>query len=307
MMDNVSAMTVITLSGLSGLEKYRIPLFIATFLCYCLIWVANVTIIVTIIMEKNLHEPMYIFLCNLCINGLFGTTGFFPKFLIDLLSSTHVISYAGCLLQGYVLHVYIGADLSILLLMAFDRYVAICRPLVYHSVMTRQTISILIFFAWFIPLQLISLGSLTVTGVKICSTHINKIYCVPYLVNRLACTPFLAAVVVPAFNYTFYFCHFGVIFWSYIHIINTCIKSKENQVKFMKTCLPHIICLLTFVVCILFDLLYIRSGSKLVSKSVENFMAVEYLVVPPICNPLVYGLNLTKIRNHLLKTFRLKL
>uniref|UniRef100_A0A3B3Z9I4 G-protein coupled receptors family 1 profile domain-containing protein n=1 Tax=Periophthalmus magnuspinnatus TaxID=409849 RepID=A0A3B3Z9I4_9GOBI len=73
LMDNASAITVFTLSGLNGTEKYRIPLFVVTFLCYSLIWVANVTIIVTIIMDKNLHEPMYILLCNLCINGLFGT------------------------------------------------------------------------------------------------------------------------------------------------------------------------------------------------------------------------------------------
>uniref|UniRef100_A0A8C6TU44 G-protein coupled receptors family 1 profile domain-containing protein n=1 Tax=Neogobius melanostomus TaxID=47308 RepID=A0A8C6TU44_9GOBI len=253
MMDNASSITVFTMSGLSGIGKYRIPLFVATLLCYCLICVANVTII----------------------------------FLIDLLSSAHVISKAGCLFQGYVIHGFLGADYSILLLMAFDRYVAICRPLVYHSVMTRQRVSVLIFLAWFIPLKLIAIGSITTSSERLCGSHIPKIYCINYLVNRIACAPSIAAVAVPAFTYTFYVCHVLAIVWSYVHIIKTCVHSKENRVKFMSTCLPHLI--------------------YLVSDSVKNFMAIEFLIVPPLSNPFIYGLKLTKIRNRLLQTFGLNL
>lgn len=307
MMDNTSAMTVFTLSGLSAVEKYRVSLFLVTLLCYCLIWVLNVTIIVTIIMDKNLHEPMYIFLCNLCINALFGTSGFYPKFLSDLLSSVHVISYTGCMLQGFVLHASVGADCSILLLMAFDRYVAICRPLVYHSVMTRQRIFVLIFFAWLIPLKLIAIASITTSTASLCGSHIPKIYCINYLVNRIACSPSIAAVAVPAFNYTFYVFHILMIIWSYIHIIKTCRNSKENRIKFMTTCLPHIISLTIFFGSMLFDLLYVRFGSGSVSDSVKNFMAIEFLVVPPLCNPLIYGLKLTKIRDKILKIFNCKM
>ncbi|KAJ0070061.1 hypothetical protein NL108_000339 [Boleophthalmus pectinirostris] len=296
-MDNASAVTVFTMSGLSGVENYRIPVFIATFLYYIIIWISNVTIIMTIIMDRNLHEPMYIFLVNLCLSGLVGTAGFYPKFLSDLLSSAHVISFTGCLIQGSVLHAYVGADLSILLLMSFDRYVAICRPLVYHSVMTRQRIAILIFFAWFLPFELLSISPMPLINVKLCGSHIPKIYCIHHLVHTLACTPSIAAVAFPAFNYTFYFCHFIAIFLSYIHIIKTCIKSKENQIKFMKTCLPHILCLTIFVASVLFDLMYVRFGSNLMSQNFQNFMAIEFLIFPPICNPVIYGLKLTKIRN----------
>uniref|UniRef100_A0A8C6TZL8 Olfactory receptor n=1 Tax=Neogobius melanostomus TaxID=47308 RepID=A0A8C6TZL8_9GOBI len=287
------------------LGEGRIPLFVATLLCYCLIWVTNVTIIVTIIMDRNLHEPMYIFICNLCINGLIYTAGFYPKFLIDLLSSAHVISKAGCLLQGYVIHGFLGVDCSVLLLMAFDRYVAICRPLGYHSIMTRQRVSVFIFFAWFIPLKLIAIGSITTSTARLCGSHIPKIYCINYLVNRIACAPSIAAVAVPAFNYTFYVCHVLAIVWSYVHIIKTCTHSKENRVKFMSTCLPHLICLIIFFGSLCFDLLYVRFGSVLVSDSVKNFMAIEFIIVPPLSNPLIYGLKLTKIRNRLWQSFRL--
>ena len=150
-MDNVSVVSMFTLSGLSGTAHYRVTLFILTLLCYCVIWLVNVSIIVIIIVDKNLHEPMYIFLCNLCINGLYGTAGFYPKFLSDLLSASHVISYSGCLLQGFVLHSSVCADLSILLLMAYDRYVAICQPLLYHSVMTKGRIGMLVFLLGLFP------------------------------------------------------------------------------------------------------------------------------------------------------------
>ncbi|XP_047457978.1 olfactory receptor 6N2-like [Mugil cephalus] len=298
MMDNVSVM--FTLAGLGGISYYRVPLFALTLLCYGVIWLVNLTIIVTIIVDKNLHEPMYIFLCNLCINGLYGTSGFYPKFLSDLLSTTHVISYAGCLLQGFVLHSSVCADLSFLALMAYDRYVAICRPLVYHAVMTKQRIYLFVSFAWLIPFYMLFISTITTSMTRICGSHIPKIYCVNLLVSNLACSASLAKIAVPAFNYTFYFGHFIFIMWSYVCLIRTCKTSTENRSKFMQTCLPHLFCLLTFVVCLLFDLLYMRFGSKDLSQSVQNFMAIEFLLIPPIVNPIIYGFKLKKIRNRIL-------
>ncbi|XP_027147016.1 olfactory receptor 13D1 [Larimichthys crocea] len=306
-MDNVSAITMFTLSGLNGMANYRGTLFALTLLCYCVIWLVNLTIIVVIIMDKSLHEPMYIFLCNLCINGLYGTTGFYPKFLIDLLSTTHVISYAGCFLQGFVLHSSACADFSILALMAFDRYVAICRPLAYHSVMTKQRVCLFVFFAWLIPFYLMFLSSITTLISKLCGSHIPKIYCVNTLIGNLACSASIAKIIIPAFNYTFYFGHVIFVVWSYIYLIRTCRTSKEGRSKFMQTCLPHLISLIVVVGTLLFDLLYMRFGSKTLSQSVKNFMAMEFILIPPTINPLIYGFKLTKIRNRIQSFLNCKL
>lgn len=207
MMDNFSVITMFTLSGLSGTTNYRVILFVLTLLCYCVIWLVNLTIIVTVIVDKKLHEPMYIFLCNLCINGLYGTAGFYPKFLMDLVSTTHIISYAGCLLQGFVLHSSACADFSFLVLMAYDRYVAICRPLVYHTVMTKQRICVFVFFAWILPFFLILMSTITTATSRLCGSHIPMIYCVNWLISKLACSTSVATIFIPAFNYTFYFGH----------------------------------------------------------------------------------------------------
>ncbi|XP_010754658.2 olfactory receptor 52E8-like [Larimichthys crocea] len=299
-MNNSSVITTFTLSGLHGIANYRVTLFVLTLLCYCVIWLVNVTIIVTIVLDKTIHEPMYIFLCNLCINGLYGTTGFYPKFLIDLLSTTHVISFAGCLLQGFVLHSSLCADVSILVLMAYDRYVAICQPLVYHSVMTTQRVCVCLFFAWVIPHYLVFVGSITTARLRLCGSHIPKLYCVNFWVGKLACTPSIASVIVPAFNYTFYFFHIVFIVWSYVCLIKTCMTSKENWSKFMQTCLPHLICLIIFFISLGFDLMYMRFGSE-VSQHVQNFMAIEFLLVPPAINPLIYGFKLTQIRKRVIQ------
>ncbi|XP_034092752.1 olfactory receptor 1D5-like [Gymnodraco acuticeps] len=296
MMNNVSVVTMFTLSGLSGTTNYRVVLFTLTLLCYFVIWLVNLTIIVTIILHKKLHEPMYIFLCNLCINGLYGTAGFYPKFLIDLLSTTHVISYAGCLLQGFVLHSSVAADFSFLVLMAYDRYVAICRPLVYHSVMTKEKVGVFVFFAWLIPICLVFMGTITTSRTSLCGSQIPRIYCVNWLIGKLACSASIANVVIPAFNYTFYFGHFIFVGWSYIHLIRTCKASKENWSTFMQTCVPHLFCLVVGVVSLLFDLLYMRFGSKGLPQSAQNFMAMQFIIVPPVINPLMYGFKLTQIR-----------
>ncbi|KAM4608662.1 olfactory receptor 2A12-like [Polymixia lowei] len=299
MMDNVSEVTVFTLSGLNYTVEHRLTLFSLTLLWYLLILLVNVALIVTIIQDKNLHEPMYIFLCNLCINGLYGTAGFYPKFLLDLLSP-HVISYAACLLQGFVIHSSACSDFSILALMAYDRYVAICQPLVYHLVMTKQRITIFVFFSWLLPLYCMLMNTVSILGSKLCGSHINKLYCVNWMVIQIACSVPKANSIIAYFNIMFYFGHAVFIVWSYVYLIKTCLISKENRGKFLQTCVPHLISLGTYSFAVLLDLMYMRFGSSDLSQSLQNFMSIEFLLIPPIMNPLIYGFKLTKIRNKIL-------
>lgn len=97
-MNNRAAVQVFSLTGFNVTYNYRGLFFCLTLLCGCLTVTANLTLIFTIIADKSLHKPMYIFLCSLCVNGLYGTSGFYPKFASDLLSDVHEISYEGCLL-----------------------------------------------------------------------------------------------------------------------------------------------------------------------------------------------------------------
>ncbi|XP_042350620.1 putative gustatory receptor clone PTE01 [Plectropomus leopardus] len=305
MMENASDVTLFTLSGLNFTLEQRIVLFLLTFLWYLMILLGNVALIIVIIMDKNLHQPMYIFVCNLCVSALYGTVGFYPKFLLDLLSS-HVISYAGCLLQGFVIHSSTCSDFSILTLMAYDRYVAICQPLVYHSVMTKQRISLFVFFSWLIPLNSMFMNSVTILGARLCGSQINRIYCVNWMIVTLACAPPKANSIVTYFNMLFYSGHFLFILWSYTKLIKACSSSKEKWGKFMQTCMPHLISLLTFTAAVLLDLCYMRFGTLNFSQDLYNFMAIEFLLIPPLVNPLIYGFKLTKVRNKILNLVHVK-
>ncbi|XP_029968208.1 olfactory receptor 10G4-like [Salarias fasciatus] len=305
-MDNVSMQKYFTLSGLNYAAQHRIVLFALTLLCYSVIWMVNAALILTIIVDRKLHEPMYIFLCNLCISGLYGTVGFYPKFLLDLLSPSHIISYTGCLLQSFVIHSSSGSDLSILTVMAFDRYVAICYPLMYHSVMTRQRITLLVAFSWLLPLFCMFSNMMSVFQIKLCGSLIPKLYCSNSLISKLACNVSMANNSITYFNIVIYSFHLLFVLWSYLYLVHKCLGSKENRKKFSQTCVPHLVSLLNFCFAVLFDMMYSRFGLGMLPLGMQNFMAIEYLVIPPIVNPLVYGFNLTKIRSRISGLWRSK-
>uniref|UniRef100_A0A665UV01 G-protein coupled receptors family 1 profile domain-containing protein n=1 Tax=Echeneis naucrates TaxID=173247 RepID=A0A665UV01_ECHNA len=297
MMCNASLITMFFLSGLNEAKNHQFTLFSLTLLCYCVIWLVNICLIVTIILDKSLHEPMYILLCTLCMNGLYGTAGFYPKFLWDLLSPVHVISYSGCLLQALVMYSFACSDLFILAVMAYDRYVAICRPLEYHSVMSKQSLIKFVCFSWLTPFCIIALNIFLTSRLKLCSSCIARLFCVNWIIVKLACYPTETTVnnIVAYMTIIIYVFHGLFIVWSYISLIKMCIHSIENRSKFMQTCVPHLLSLFIFLVAILFDVMSMRFGSKYLSQSLQNFVAIEFLIIPPIMNPLIYGFKLSAI------------
>ncbi|XP_030633604.1 olfactory receptor 6N2-like [Chanos chanos] len=300
-MKNLSSVLVFTLSGFSEIRETWHMLFGITLLCYIVILWFNMTIIVTIILNRRLHEPMYIFLCNLCINVLYGTAGFYPKFMYDLLSEFQVISYAGCLTQAFAIYSSVLCDFSTLAIMAYDRYVAICRPLEYHTKMTNYTVMKCILFSWFVPFFCISTSLVLTTGLTLCGSSIEKLYCEIWAVVKLSTS---STVVNNVFGYMvmiLYICHTFFIICSYIRLIGACQNSAESRSRFMQTCIPHLVVLLNFTVAVLFDVMYSRYGSRNFPQGLRNFLALEFLIIPPIINPVIYGLKLTKIRKQVLR------
>ncbi|XP_030285014.1 olfactory receptor 6N1-like [Sparus aurata] len=308
MMDNVSQITMFFLLGLNETNNHRFTLFFITLLCYCVILLVNISVIVTIIMDKNLHEPMYILICAFCMNALYGTAGFYPKLLWDLLSPVHVISYSGCLVQAQVIISFAFSDLSILSVMAYDRYVAICRPLEYHSVMSKQKLSVIVCFSWMTPFCIVGMNVFLTSRLKLCSPYISRLYCMNWMMVKLACFPAETAVnnILTYITIITYLFHGLFIVLSYMYVIKTCANSIENRAKFMQTCVPHLTSLLIFLVTILSDVIIMRYGSKDLPQAFKNFVAIEILVIPPLINPLIYGLKLTKIRNRILVVITLK-
>ncbi|CAF94560.1 unnamed protein product, partial [Tetraodon nigroviridis] len=299
-MDNTSALRTFTLSGINETMNYRITIFSLTLLYYCVVLFVNITLIVIIIHDENLHEPMYVFLCSFCINGLYGATGFYPRFLFDLLSSSHEISYEGCLLQAFAVHSFACCEMSILAVMAYDRYVAICQPLRYHSIMTRRRLAALVGSSLAqCPFVSFPLGIFVTSTLKLCGSKLQKLFCVNVMIYELACSKSdtLANNIIAHATIQIYVLHGFFIIWTYVHLAITCTNSKEDRVKFIQTCIPHLVSLIVFLFVIVFDLMFMRFGSKTLPQSLMNLIGIKFVIFPPLVNPIIYGFKLQKIRH----------
>ncbi|XP_041116058.1 olfactory receptor 51E1-like [Polyodon spathula] len=253
-------------------------------------------------LEKSLHEPMYICLCNLFMNALLGSASFYPSFLYHLLSDTQVISYGFCYTQMCVMYTYVMGEMTFLTVMAYDRYVAIYFPLKYNTVMTCTKLYKLLFAAWIYPVVMVSFALIFSVSVPLCGNQINKLYCHNWDVMKLSCVDTTANNIYGFLVYASFIPLFSFIVYSYIKILTVCRKSaKEHNRKALQTCLPHLISLISFYVAVLFDFMYSRYGSSDMPQALHNLLSVEFLIVPPVFNPVIYGLNLQKIWNKVTK------
>ncbi|XP_059381430.1 olfactory receptor 52D1-like [Carassius carassius] len=299
-MDNVSYPVILTLMVPKETKSYKHVYFICFLALYLLILSINIRLVMVIIMEKALHEPMYMFLCHVCINGVYGASGFYPKFLSDLIFDSYVISFHMCALQTYVIYSSLLSEITILTLMSYDRYVAICKPLEYHSKLTKITCVKLIMFSWIFTNGFCVTAALLTNLRPICKYHIDKLYCDNWSIVKLSC---VSSFVNNVFGYatTVIFSSFIIlIIVSYFKLISACKASLESRRKFWQTCLPHILSLINFTSAYLFDIIYSRYGSNDIPESLRNFLALELVIVPPVFNPLIYGLNIRAVRKRVI-------
>nr|XP_023662886.1 putative gustatory receptor clone PTE03 [Paramormyrops kingsleyae] len=305
-MENSTREVVFSLNGLNDTRTNKLIYFSCSFLIYLFTIFVNMTLVVTVMLDRILHEPMYIFLCNLCVNGIYGATSFYPKILLDLLLESHVISYSACVTQIFIVHSYVLCELSNLTVMAFDRYVAICKPLQYHPIMTPGNVGKILLLPWLLSFAEILIGVLLMLRLTLCGSKINKLYCTNWDVVKLSCTD---TSINNFYGYGILITHFVqvvLIVISYFHIIRACVRSQAEQSKFMETCLPHLITLAIYGLSAAFDVLYARYESSSSLQGLRNFFSIEYLIIPPLLNPLIYGLKLKQIHRSVWRLFSRK-
>uniref|UniRef100_A0A3Q3IH77 G-protein coupled receptors family 1 profile domain-containing protein n=1 Tax=Monopterus albus TaxID=43700 RepID=A0A3Q3IH77_MONAL len=173
MEDKLNA-TYITLGGHVELQKYRYLYFVVMFTLYILIICCNSTIVSLIVIHKNLHEPMYIFIAALLINSILYSTNIYPKLLIDFMSEKQVIYFQACLFQTFVYYTLATSEFLLLAVMAYDRYVSICKPLQYQTILTKTTVSVLLILAWLMPACEIAVSVALNANIKLCTFTLKK-------------------------------------------------------------------------------------------------------------------------------------
>ncbi|XP_017541933.2 olfactory receptor 4S2-like [Pygocentrus nattereri] len=303
MMENSSGQFVFVLHGLNDTRTNKQIYFAFGLLIYILTMFVNFTLIITIALDKMLHEPMHLFICSLYVNGICGASAFYPKILADLLSESITTSYVSCLVQTFTIYWYVFCEFTCLTVMAYDRYAAICKPLEYHSIMTHQKVLKLLLFTWLFSLLESCFGAALTIRLPLCGKDIDKIYCSNWEIVKLACTD---VTVNNVYGYFMVFSHVSqavFVIISYIRIIGASLKSKTEQLKFIQTCLPHLITLINFNISLVFDAMYARYGKAQELQALRNVLGIEFLVVPPLLNPIIYGVKMAKIRHRLVQLY----
>ncbi|XP_027147049.1 olfactory receptor 49-like [Larimichthys crocea] len=274
-MDNESNVTYITLGGHVEIYKYRYLYFLMTFLVYILIICCNFIVMYIIWSHQNLHEPMYIFIAALLMNSSLLSTAIYPKLLIDFLSDRQVISYSACLFQFYIYYSVGGSEFLLLAAMSYDRYVSICKPLQYPTVMTKTTVSLLLFFTWLVPACHIAIPTILSADTKLCDFTVKAIFC-NNAVYKLHCVRSKVITIYGVFT-LLDLAILPVLFiiFTYTKILIISYRSgREVRKKAAETCLPHMLVLISFSCLTAYDVSIARVQSDF-PNTVRLIMMVQ--------------------------------
>ncbi|XP_049636575.1 olfactory receptor 52H1-like [Suncus etruscus] len=294
------------LVGIQGLEQYQVWIGIPFFIFYIVALVGNCILLYLITVERSLHETMFFFLSMLAMTDLILSTDCVPKTLSIFWLEDRMITFPGCLTQMFFLHYSFALDSAILMAMAFDRYVAICSPLRYTTVLTPKTIIKIAVGISFRSFCIIFPVIFLLKRLPYCKTNIIlHTYCEHIGIARLACAdisiniwygicvPILTVisdVVLIAISYTLILC---TVFR---------LPSRDACQKALGTCGSHVCVILMFYTPGFFSVLAHRFGHN-VSRAFHIMFANLYIVIPPALNPIVYGVKTKQIRDKVIHLF----
>ncbi|XP_048372469.1 olfactory receptor 14A16-like [Sphaerodactylus townsendi] len=286
---------------LSDIRDLQMLHFFVFFAVYLTAVTGNLLIILAVSLDHHLHTPMYFFLMNLAILDLGSVSVMVPKAMANSLMNSRSISYSGCVAQVFCLVLFLGADLAILTVMAYDRYVAICNPLQYETIMHKDACIQMAVSAWIVGILNGMLHTWGTFAITFCSNMIDQLFCEIPQMLKLACSDmYLVEVGFVMFSCSLALGCFIFIIVTYLQIFAAVLRipSVRAQKKAMSTCLPHLTVVSLFVFSGIFA--YVRPHRY--SSSILNALfAIIYAVVPPLLNPFIYSMRNTEIKTALLK------
>ncbi|KAE8628130.1 hypothetical protein XENTR_v10007344 [Xenopus tropicalis] len=293
------------LLGILEIEGSRFFYCVLCSLTYILTVFLSLTIAFVIWTEQSLHEPMYILIGSLVLNGIFGSSAFVPKVMIDLLTRSNCISRVGCFAQAFCIGVFPISEISIFTMMAYDTYLAVCHPLRYSTLMTKETALYLLVGFWIMNFFSVLAAILLSARLPLCGTQISGLLCDNTGLVFLSCVDdsinyFYGTVLFSAYLSV---CML-LISYSYLQIALVCHRlTSETYKRSVHTLVTHILNFSVFLVGVLFVFIRYRVGRKN-SPLLSVLLALTTLVLPPVLNPLIYGVRTKKLNAKVLNRLK---
>nr|XP_020760179.1 olfactory receptor 8J2-like [Odocoileus virginianus texanus] len=297
---NRTQVTEFILMGISDRPELQIPLFCLFLVIYGLTLAGNLGIIILTSVDSQLQTPMYFFLKHLAIINLGNSSVIAPKMLVNFLVTKKAISYYACAAQLGGFLVFIVAEIFLLAAMAYDRYVAICNPLLYLVVVCPRICLLLVALIYIYGLTTALTVSSCVFSMSYCSSNvINHFYCDNVPLLALSCSDtYIPETAVFTFSGTNLFFSMIIVLTSYFNIILAIlrIRSSEGRQKAFSTCASHMVAVTVFYGTLLFMYLQPRTNHSL---DTDKMASVFYTLVIPMLNPLIYSLRNKDVKDAL--------
>ncbi|XP_066486064.1 olfactory receptor 14I1-like [Tiliqua scincoides] len=296
---NLTSTSDFLLHEFSEVRELQILHSFAFLTLYLTTMIGNLLIITLVLLDRNLHTPMYFFLMNLALVDMGTISIIVPKSMANAFISSRSISYCGCVAQVFFFLFFEATDLSLLTIMAYDRYVAICNPLHYEAIMSKGACIQMASCAW---ISGFLYGAIHATGtfaISFCCNVVDQFFCeIPKLL-KLSCTDlYLIEVGLLVLGSSAAFGCFIFIITTYVSIFTVVLRipSARGRQKALSTCLPHLIVVSVLMFTGLF--VYARPPSNS-SSDLDLSLTVIYSIFPPMLNPFIYSMRNKEIQTGL--------
>uniref|UniRef100_A0A8V0XEB4 Olfactory receptor n=1 Tax=Gallus gallus TaxID=9031 RepID=A0A8V0XEB4_CHICK len=301
-MPNSSSISEFLLLALADTRQLQLLHFWLLLGIYLAALLGNGLISTAVACDHRLHTPMYFFLLNLALLDLGCISTTLPKAMANALWHTRHISYAGCAAQVFFLLFLFGAEYSLLIVMSYDRYVAICKPLHYGTLLGSRACATKAAAAWGTGLLCSLLHTANTFSLPLCQGNVvNQFFCEIPQILKLACSKsYLSEFGLIMLSALIFFGCFAFILFSYVQIFRAVLRipSEQGRHKAFSTCLPHLVVLSLFLSTVMFA--YLKPFS-ISSPSLDLTVALLYSVIPPTLNPIIYSMRNKEIKHALSK------